>query len=435
MGDQHERAAAAVCHFQVPHPAHEFAHGRKLVTLIVQTGLGTHQVHAMCFPSFLHAFAIKKDFDDRLCLLLLGVRLGGAAAAAAVAFAFAAATIGNGLDETFVVPHVHCGFAIVTRLLAAEVIEVVLELLEAASAVPARPYLGTHVTEGQRVDSLAAAGTDGMQFQAPRTKEMTMTPGAQFGGVVSGMVGGKVRTVRLLATITLEAGTAMMLKVPVLEPFSAVQAKIVHAKIGVQFGNHIVMTLVSQENELVLGGGAAMHDGIPVIGRDHDELVTGQHFFEVPYFGQPARSFGDVGQLMEFSGFGLLEFAPVSDGIEFAQLVGPLIFVSVSSCCHQGSSATKIVLVADLDTTLLDLHHGSKSIGAEFPTARAAWGTHVGQIHHEGIIHRKRLVGIQEGGHMFEQMPRGPLRVSPIADSYASTGKIIGQAVGSQVNL
>ena len=45
--------------------------------------------------------------------------------------------------------------------------------------------------------------------------------GAQFGGGVSGRVGGKVQAVRLLAAITLEAGTPMMTKVLGLEPFAA----------------------------------------------------------------------------------------------------------------------------------------------------------------------------------------------------------------------
>ena len=64
-------------------------------------------------------------------------------------------------------------------------------------------------------------------------------------------------------------------------PFAAPQAKIDHAKVGVQFGDDVVMALVGQEDEWVQGGRAAMHDGIPVIGRDHDELVLGQHFFEL----------------------------------------------------------------------------------------------------------------------------------------------------------
>ena len=60
-----------------------------------------------------------------------------------------------------------------------------------------------------------------MQFEAPRAKETAVTMGTQFGGGVSGRVGGKVRAVRLLATVTLEAGAPMMLKVPGLVPFAA----------------------------------------------------------------------------------------------------------------------------------------------------------------------------------------------------------------------
>ena len=71
------------------------------------------------------------------------------------------------------------------------------------------------------MDPLTAGRTDGVQFEAPRTKETAMTMGAQFGGGVSGMVGGKVRAVRLLAAITLEAGTPMVTKVLGLEPFAA----------------------------------------------------------------------------------------------------------------------------------------------------------------------------------------------------------------------
>ena len=85
MRDHHERAARGVRHSQVPHPGHELLHGRKLVALIVQTGLGAHQVHAMRLPAFLHALAIEKDFDDGL---FLGSRLGGGAGV----FAFGAST-------------------------------------------------------------------------------------------------------------------------------------------------------------------------------------------------------------------------------------------------------------------------------------------------------------------------------------------------------
>ena len=81
--------------------------------------------------------------------------------------------------------------------------------------------MGTHVVEGQRVDPLAAGRTDGVQFEAPRAKETAMAMGAQFGGGVSDRVGGKVRAVRLLATVTLETGTPMMPKVPGLVPLAA----------------------------------------------------------------------------------------------------------------------------------------------------------------------------------------------------------------------
>ena len=183
------------------------------------------------------------------------------------------------------------------------------------------------------------------------------------------------------------------------------------------------------------GRRAAMHDGIPVIDRDHDDLVVGQHFFEFAYFGQPARPFGHFGQSMQFAGFGLLEFPPVSDGRVFAHVETTLIFVLVGSCRHQGPRAAEIVLVGDLDTTVFTLHHIDEGVGPEFTTARAARWAHVGQVHHKRIVHRKVLVEVQEGRHLFEQMPRGTLRVSPISHAYASTGKIIGQAVGSQVDL
>ena len=183
------------------------------------------------------------------------------------------------------------------------------------------------------------------------------------------------------------------------------------------------------------GRRAAMHDGIPVIGRDHDDLVVGQHFFELAYFGQPARPFGYFGQSMQFAGFGLLEIPPVSDGRVFAHVETTLIFVLVGSRRHQGPRAAEIVLVGDLDTTVFALDHIDEGVGPEFTTARAARWAHVGQVHHEGIVHGKILVGVQEGRHLFEQMPRGTLRVAPISHAYASTGKIIGQAVGSQVDL
>ena len=137
MRDQNERAASGVRHSHVPHPGHEFGHGRELVALVVQTGLGAHQVHAMRLPAFLHALAIEKDFDDGL---LLGpgswMVVGGAAGGV---FAFGPSTTGHVLDETFVVPHVHRGPAIVARLIAAQVTEKGLKVVEGASAVSATP--------------------------------------------------------------------------------------------------------------------------------------------------------------------------------------------------------------------------------------------------------------------------------------------------------
>jgi len=60
-----------------------------------------------------------------------------------------------------------------------------------------------------------------VQFEATRAKEAAMTMGALFRGGVSGMVGGKVRAVRLLAAITLESGTPMVSKVLGIVPFVA----------------------------------------------------------------------------------------------------------------------------------------------------------------------------------------------------------------------
>ena len=183
------------------------------------------------------------------------------------------------------------------------------------------------------------------------------------------------------------------------------------------------------------GGRAAIHDGIPVIGRDHDDLVVGQHLFEFASFGQTARPFGHFGQSMQFAGFGVLDIALLPDDMVFAQVEGTLILVSVGSRRHQGPSAAEMVLVGDLDTTVFALDHIDEGVGPEFTTARAARWAHVGQVHLEGIVHGKLLVGVQEGRHLVEQMPRGPLRVAPISHPDAGTGKIIGQAVGSQVDL
>lgn len=97
-----------------------------------------------------------------------------------------------------------------------------LEVVEGAAAVPARPYVGTHVVERQRVDPLAVGRTEDVQFEAPRSKEAAMAMDALFRGGVSAMVGGKVRAVRLMAAITLEPGTPMLSKVIVVEPFATV---------------------------------------------------------------------------------------------------------------------------------------------------------------------------------------------------------------------
>ena len=137
---------------------------------------------------------------------------------------------------------------------------------------------------------------------------------------------------------------------------------------------------------------------------------------------------------MQFTHFGLLEITPVPDGIVFAQVEGTLILVSVGSRRHQGPSAAEIVLVDDLDTTVFAFDHIGEGVGAEFTTARAARWAHVGQVHHERIVHGKVLVGVQEGRHPFQQMTCGTLCVSPIPHPYVGTVKIIGQSVGSQAD-
>ena len=162
-----------------------------------------------------------------------------------------------------------------------------------------------------------------------------------------------------------------------------------------------------------------MHDGIPVIGGHDDDLVVGQHLFEFSYFGQTARPFGHFGQSMQFTGFGLLEITPLPDDIVLAQVLGTLILVSVGSRRHQGPSAAETVLVDDLDTTVFAFDHTDESVGAEFTTACASRWAHVGQVHRERIVHAKVLVGVQEGCHLFEQMTRGTLRVSPMSHPYA----------------
>lgn len=68
MGDQHERAVSGVRMFQMPDLGHEFLHGRKLVALVVEVGLGTDEVHLMGFTLLLHAFAIEKGLDGGVLL-------------------------------------------------------------------------------------------------------------------------------------------------------------------------------------------------------------------------------------------------------------------------------------------------------------------------------------------------------------------------------
>ena len=72
------------------------------------------------------------------------------------------------------------------------------------------------------MDPLTAGRTDGVQFEATKAKEAAMTMETLFGGGVSGMVGGKVRAVHLLAAITLESGTPVVSKVLGLVPFAAI---------------------------------------------------------------------------------------------------------------------------------------------------------------------------------------------------------------------
>ena len=71
------------------------------------------------------------------------------------------------------------------------------------------------------MDPLTAGRTDGVQFEATRAKETAMAMGALLRGGVSGMVGGKVRAVRLLAAITIESRTSMVSKVLGIVLFAA----------------------------------------------------------------------------------------------------------------------------------------------------------------------------------------------------------------------
>ena len=82
--------------------------------------------------------------------------------------------------------------------------------------------------------------------------------------------------------------------------------------------------------------------------------------------------------------------------------------------------------------TVFGFHHIGNGVGAEFAGTHAAWRANVGQVHCDRIVHGKVLVRIQEGRHLFKQMTT---RVSPITHPYAGTVKIIGQSVGSQVDM
>ena len=62
------------------------------------------------------------------------------------------------------VPDVHHSLAFVARLIAADVTEKGLEVMECASAVPETPQLATDVVEGQRVDPLTGRRMEGVQF-------------------------------------------------------------------------------------------------------------------------------------------------------------------------------------------------------------------------------------------------------------------------------
>jgi len=178
-----------------------------------------------------------------------------------------------------------------------------------------------------------------------------------------------------------------------------------------------------------------MHDGISVIGGHHHHLVVEQYFFKLPYFGQTARPFGYIGQLMEFTGFLGLDGTSYFHGIVLVGVFWTKVPLSMSPGRHKGSSATELVLVFDVQATVFAFHHLSKRVCPEFATLRTSRGAHVREVDHKAIIHGKIFVGVQQRRHLIEQMTHGSLRVSPIAHSYASTGKIIGQAVGYQVDL
>ena len=86
-------------------------------------------------------------------------------------FSLGPSSIGDALDVTLVVLHVHHGPAIVARLIAVDVAEKGLEAMEGSSTVPKTPQLGTHVVEGQRVDRLTGWRTGGVQFEASSAKK------------------------------------------------------------------------------------------------------------------------------------------------------------------------------------------------------------------------------------------------------------------------
>ena len=198
----------------IPLEGQKFLHGRKLVMLIVKTGLDAHQIHAMGVAFLLHTLVIKKDFDDGVFLGQVQGYLRGGDGRLGV-FSLGPSTIGDALDVPFVVPHVHRGPAIVARLIAADVTEKGLEAMEGSSAVPQHRNWA-HTLSKVRGWTLC---TDGVQFEASKAKKMAMTMGALLRGGVSGWAGGKVRAIWLVATIAFEPGTPMVLKVPGLVPF------------------------------------------------------------------------------------------------------------------------------------------------------------------------------------------------------------------------
>ena len=222
-------------------------------------------------------------------------------------------------------------------------------------------FAGVYFVTGRASFVLVADRVEGVcQSAAAVVKEMVgLTNGAKEKTVAS-MAGQlsdltfvtlvEILTVGLVTGETFFARASMMFQIIAVESFFALHTVVALAKKSTEGRTTMVMRFQLNENKLFVFGlrRAFVNDLTRFFHGDDDDLILGEHDLEQGYFSESARAFGNMRGGMEGFGSFFLLAAPAFDVVV---VFSSAPFLSQRLKRHEGTGATKLVLVVNVDDT------------------------------------------------------------------------------------